>query len=33
VGSFDFGRDLSALVRAPAENVFMVKVNYWFALR
>jgi hypothetical protein len=33
VGNFDFGRDLSALVRAPAENVFMVKVNYWFALR
>ena len=32
-GSFDFSRDLSALVRAPAENVFMVKVSYWFALR
>jgi len=32
-GSFDFGRDLSALVRARAENVFMVKVSYWFALR
>jgi hypothetical protein len=32
VGSFDFGRDLSAMVTAPAENVFMVKVNYWFAL-
>jgi hypothetical protein len=32
-GNFDFGRDLSALVRAPAENVFMVKVSYWFALR
>jgi hypothetical protein len=33
LGSFDFGRDLSALARAPAENVFMIKVSYWFALR
>ncbi len=32
-GNFDFTRDLSALITAPAENVFMVKVNYWFALR
>jgi len=32
-GNFDFSRDLSALIRAPAENVFMVKVSYWFALR
>ena len=32
-GNFDFSRDLSALITAPAENVFMVKVNYWFALR
>jgi hypothetical protein len=32
-GNFDFGRDLSALVRAPAENVFMVKVSYRFALQ
>jgi hypothetical protein len=31
-GDFDFGRDVSALLTAPAENVFMVKVNYWFAL-
>jgi hypothetical protein len=32
IGNFDFGRDFSALVKAPAENVFMVKLNYWFAL-
>ena len=32
-GDFVFGRDLRALIRAPAENAFMVKVNYWFALR
>ena len=31
-GDFDFGRDLNALVTAPAENVFMIKVNYWFGL-
>jgi hypothetical protein len=32
LGNFDFGRDLDALVGAPSENVFMVKVNYWFGL-
>ena len=31
-GSFDFGRDLGALFDAPADNVFMVKVNYWLGL-
>ena len=28
-GDFRFGRDLSAMMRAPAENVFMVKLRYW----
>ena len=28
-GSLDFGRDQSALWRDPADNVFMIKVNYW----
>jgi hypothetical protein len=32
-GRFAFGRDLSALLTAPAENVFMVKMNYYFAVR
>ncbi len=31
-GDFDFGRDVSALLDAPSENVFMVKFNYWFGL-
>ena len=31
-GSFDFGRDLGALFDAPADNVFMIKVNYWLGL-
>ncbi len=31
-GSFDFGRDVGALFDAPADNVFMVKVNYWLGL-
>ena len=30
-GRFDLGRDVSALLRAPAENAFIVKVNYWLA--
>lgn len=29
VGRFDFRRDWEALLRAPAENVFMVKARYW----
>ena len=33
LGTFDLGRDVDALVTAPAENAFMIKVNYWFALR
>ncbi|MBT8335573.1 MAG: carbohydrate binding family 9 domain-containing protein [Gemmatimonadetes bacterium] len=31
-GSFDFGRDLGALFDAPADNVFMIKINYWLGL-
>ncbi len=29
VGDFDFGRDRSALFRAPADDVLVLKVNYW----
>jgi hypothetical protein len=29
VGDMDVGRDLDALFRAPADNVFLVKINYW----
>lgn len=32
-GQFSLGRDLSALIAAPAENAFMIKVNYWLAIR
>ncbi|MFC1574840.1 DUF5916 domain-containing protein [Gemmatimonadota bacterium] len=32
LGDFDFGRDLDALLAAPADNVFMIKVNYWLGL-
>jgi hypothetical protein len=32
IGDFSFGRDVAALLTAPAENLFMVKVNYWFGL-
>jgi hypothetical protein len=32
VGSFDFGRDVDALWAAPADNRFIVKVNYWLGL-
>ena len=31
-GSFDLGRDLAGLATAPAEDVVMVKVNYWMGL-
>ncbi len=31
-GDFAFRRDLDALLNAPAENTFMVKVNYWLGL-
>ena len=32
VGDFDFGRDLDGLWGAPADNRFLVKVNYWLGL-
>ncbi len=32
VGDFDFGRDAHALFGAPADDRFIVKVNYWFGL-
>jgi hypothetical protein len=31
-GTFDFNRDVDALFGAPAENRFIVKVNYWLGL-
>jgi hypothetical protein len=31
-GDFDFSRDLSLMLRAPGENIFLVKVNYRFTL-
>jgi hypothetical protein len=30
LGGFDFARDARALFAAPARNVFLVKVSYWF---
>jgi hypothetical protein len=32
VGDLDFGRDVRALFDAPAENIFLLKVNYWIGL-
>ncbi|MGD8602595.1 MAG: DUF5916 domain-containing protein [Gemmatimonadota bacterium] len=32
VGDFDFGRDFGALFNAPADDRFIVKVNYWLGL-
>jgi hypothetical protein len=32
VGGLDFGRDLGALLGAPADNVFLVKMNYWLGM-
>ena len=32
IGDFDFGRDVGALFAAAAENVFILKVNYWLGL-
>jgi hypothetical protein len=28
-GNFDFGRDVGAIFRAPATNVFLIKASYW----
>jgi hypothetical protein len=30
-GRFAFNQDLSRMMRAPGDNVFMVKVSYWFS--
>ncbi|MEX2465582.1 MAG: DUF5916 domain-containing protein [Gemmatimonadota bacterium] len=32
VGDFDFGRDTNALFGLPADNRFIVKINYWLGL-
>jgi hypothetical protein len=32
VGDFDLGRDVNALFGAPADNRFIVKLNYWLGL-
>lgn len=31
-GDFSFGRDVGSIFRAPAQNVFLVKMAYWFNL-
>ena len=31
-GDFDVGRDGRALFRAPSDNIFLLKVNYWIGL-
>ena len=31
-GTFQFSRDQSLLLRAPSDNVFLIKVNYWLPL-
>jgi hypothetical protein len=30
-GQFAFNRDIAKLMRAPSDNVFMVKMSYWFS--
>ena len=32
IGDFDFGRDRTALFDASADNIFLVKLNYWLGL-
>ncbi len=32
IGDFDLNRDVGALFRAPADNRFILKVNYWLGL-
>jgi hypothetical protein len=32
-GEFEFGRDASRVFTAPADDVFLVKVSYWFGTR
>ena len=31
-GTIDFGQDARALFRGPAENIFLVKLNYWLGI-
>jgi hypothetical protein len=31
VGDFDFNRDVKAVFRAPADNIFLIKVSYWLS--
>ena len=31
-GTIDFGRDAHAVFSGPAQNIFLVKVNYWLGL-
>jgi hypothetical protein len=31
-GTIDFSEDVQAVFRGPAENIFLVKLNYWFGL-
>ena len=30
VGDFGFSRDVDALLNADSDNIFLVKVNFWF---
>ena len=32
IGSFDFGHDTGELLNIQADNIFLVKVNYWLNL-
>ena len=32
MGNFDLGRDAGALLRAPADDRFMIKINYWLSM-
>jgi len=32
VGNFDLGRDAGALLRTPADDRFMIKINYWLSM-
>ena len=29
VGTFDLGRDVADVFTSPADNILMIKVNYW----
>ena len=32
VGNLDFDRDRTALFEAPADNIFLIKINYWLGM-